>query len=236
MANAYDPSRPADLPPPARMLLERRQKVLGAPYRLFYRTPVEVARAEGVLLYDSDGNDYLDAYNNVPVVGHSNSRVTEAVTRQLATLNTHTRYLTEPVIRYAERLTALFPGPLSQVIFACTGSEAVDLALRVARHHTGSEGIIATRHAYHGTTSAAAEISPSLGPNNPIPPTVELIDAPDAGQVRTAISTLSARGIGFAGLIIDTVLSSDGLRLDADLAAAREAVHDAGGVFIADEV
>lgn len=245
MVNSYDPSLPADLAPSARDLLERRERVLGAPYRLFYRNPVEVVRADGVFLYDSEGNDYLDAYNNVPVVGHSNSAVTTAVTRQLGTLNTHTRYLTEPVVSYAERLTALFPDPLTQVVFACTGSEAVDLALRVARHSTGAEGIIATRHAYHGTTRAAAEISPSLGPNNPIPDSVVLVDAPDAvrakdtafaERIKTAIGTLRERGSGFAGMIIDGVLSSDGLQPSADLAAVHEVVHQAGGLFIADEV
>lgn len=245
MVNSYDPGRPAGLPPAAQDLLERRHRVLGAPYRLFYQHPVEVARADGVLLFDSAGEEYLDAYNNVPVVGHSNPRVTAAVTEQLARLNTHTRYLTEPVVSYAERLTALFPAPLSQAVFACTGSEAVDLALRLARHRTGARGIVATRHAYHGTTSAAAEISPSLGPNNPIPPAVELVDAPDAvraqdttlaERVSAAIATLRGRGQGFAGLIIDTSLSSDGLQPDAGLAAARDVVHQAGGVFIADEV
>jgi 4-aminobutyrate aminotransferase-like enzyme len=249
MVNSYDPSQPAGLSAAATDLLTRRERVLGAPYRLFYRHPVEVSRAEGVLLYDSDGNDYLDAYNNVPVVGHSNPRVQQAVSEQLGVLNTHTRYLTEPILGYAERLLGLFPEPLSQVIFACTGSEAVDLALRIARHATGAEGIIVTRHAYHGTTRAAAEISPSLGPNNPIPPTVALVDAPDAvrddqataarkfaGQIAEAISAFATQGIQFAGLIIDSVLSSDGLQPGAALATAIDVVHASGGLFIADEV
>jgi 4-aminobutyrate aminotransferase-like enzyme len=251
MANSYDPSSPAGLDQPAQALLERRQRVLGASYRLFYERPVRFVRGAGALLYDEDGADYLDAYNNVPVVGHSNPRVQAAVARQLGLLNTHTRYLTDDIVDYAEDLAALFPHPLDQIIFACTGSEAVDLALRVARHCTGAEGIVATSHAYHGTTTAAAAVSPSLGPNNPIPRSVVLVDAPDMirdrddgaidsfpERVGEAIRELGRRGIRFAGMIMDSVLSSDGLQLvppDA-LQAAAETVRAQGGLVIADEV
>ena len=169
MVNSFDPSRPADLGDAARDLLRRRDASMGAAYRLFYDRPLHLVRGEGAYLFDSEGNDYLDAYNNVPVVGHSNPRVRQAVSEQLGTLNTHTRYLTDQVVAYAERLTGLFPSPLDQAIFACTGSEAVDLALRVARAVTGRRGVIATRHAYHGTTTATAEVSPSLGSDNPHP-------------------------------------------------------------------
>lgn len=251
MANSYDPSvAAANIDGEASELIGRRSRVLGAPYRLFYQRPVHLVRGDGALLFDKAGNDYLDAYNNVPVVGHSNPRVLARVSEQLGTLNTHTRYLTDGIVEYAERLTALFPEPLSQAVFTCTGSESVDLALRVSRQVTGRRGIIATRHAYHGTTTAAAEISPALGPNNTIPETVELVEAPDTlretgdvaerftDRVRAAIAAMRARGIAPAALIIDSVLSSDGLQVDPAglLAPAAAVAREAGALVIADEV
>lgn len=252
MVNGFDASSASELAPAARELVDRRQRVLGSPYRLFYQDPVHAVRGSGAHLFDAEGADFLDAYNNVPAVGHSNARVQQAVSAQLGTLNTHTRYLTDGVIDYAERLTALFPDPLSQAIFACTGSEAVDLAVRIARSTTGGEGIIITRNAYHGTTTVAAQLSPSLGAGNRIPDSVALVDAPDSvrgdggrdateawvAQIVSAISGFADRGIPFAGMIVDSVLSSDGLRLEPHgfLAAAAETVRAAGGLYIADEV
>src|ERR1700757_4025540 len=123
MVNGYDGSGAADLPDSTRQLISRRDAALGGAYRLFYAQPVEFVRGEGVYLYDRDGNAYLDAYNNVPSVGHSHPHVTEAVTRQLATLNPHTRYLTEGVIGYAERLLATHDlGSPANAMFTCTGS------------------------------------------------------------------------------------------------------------------
>jgi 4-aminobutyrate aminotransferase-like enzyme len=251
MVNSFDPTASESLAPEDRALLERRQRVLGAPYRLFYREPVHLVRSEGVLLYDRNGLDYLDAYNNVPVVGHSNPRVQERVAQQLSVLNTHTRYLTDDVVDYAERLLALFPPHLEQVVFACTGSEAVDLALRIAGHTTGRTGIIATAHAYHGTTQAAAAVSPSLGTNNPIPDNVVLVEAPDtlrhdpattarefAARITRGIDELRRRGHQPAAAIVDSILSSDGLQTDPPgmLGPAAEVVRDAGALWIADEV
>ncbi len=251
MVNSFDPTSGTVMDPVQRDLLARRQVVLGAPYRLFYEKPVHFVRGEGVLLFDADGADYLDAYNNVPVVGHSNSRVQQAVTIQLGILNTHTRYLTDGVIDYAERLVSLFPAGLDQAIFACTGSEAVDLAVRIARQCTGGEGVIITSNAYHGTTSAAAELSPSLGPNNPIPPRVITIEPPRSASERTdvgdtgfaerveeAVTEFGRRGIRFAGMIIDSVMSSDGLRTDpmGGFSLGIDVVKRHGGIYIADEV
>ena len=251
MVNGFDPTRPAALGPVERNLIARRDASMGAAYRLFYERPLHLVRGEGVLLHDADGDDYLDAYNNVPVVGHANERVRRAVDRQLATLSTHTRYLTDEVVRYAERLTALFPAPLDQAVFVCTGSEAVDLALRVARTVTGRTGVVVTRHAYHGTTTAAAEISPSLGPHNPIPPHVALVDAPDSvrddpataadafgRRIDAAVAELEGRGVELAALVVDSVLSSDGLqthpRTVLEVAAERARAH--GALYLADEV
>lgn len=251
MVNSFDPSTADGLPARTRELVERRRRSLGAAYRLFYSNPVHFVRGQGVFLFDGEGRDYLDAYNNVPVVGHSNLAVYDAVSAQLLRLNTHTRYLTDEVVSYAERLLSLFPPYLDNVVFACTGSEAVDLALRVSRHVTGRRGVIATRHAYHGTTQVAAEVSPSLGAGNIIPDHIELVDAPDTlrepaedaaaafgERTRQAIARLRTRGYEPAALLLDSVLSSDGLHIDPAglLAPAADAIREAGGLFIADEV
>jgi len=251
MANAFDGSGFDHLDPDAQALLRRREAVLAPSYRLFYRHPVVAVRGSGVWLYDAEGNQYLDAYNNVPAVGHSHPHVQRLVNEQLGVLNTHTRYLTEPVVTYSERLLDLLPPELTKVVYTCTGSEAVDLALRIARYETGADGIICTSHAYHGTTTAAAAISPSLGPNNRIGPDVALVAAPDtqrddpagmaesfADRVRRTISDLRERGVGFAGMIVDSIMSSDGVHSDPQglLGPAARAVREAGGLWIADEV
>jgi 4-aminobutyrate aminotransferase-like enzyme len=250
MANAYA-GDDATLDPATRSLIRRREAVLSPSYRLFYRNPINLVRGDGVWLYDADGRRYLDAYNNVPVIGHSHPRVRHLVDQQLGVLNTHTRYLTEPVVDYSERLLALFPPELAKVVYTCTGSEAVDLALRMARYETGARGVICTSHAYHGTSAAAAEISPSLGPHNEIGPDVILVDAPDtfredpagaasrfAAKVTEAIDTLTRRGVGLAAMIVDSVMSSDGVQCDPEglLAPAAYTVQRAGGLWIADEV
>ncbi|SJM55312.1 aspartate aminotransferase family protein [Gulosibacter sp. 10] len=251
MANGFDPSAGAELDPAAAALLRRRDRVLGPSYRLFYREPVAIERGEGVRLLGADGREYLDAYNNVPAIGHSHPAVTAAVSAQLATLNTHTRYLTEPIIDYSERLLAKFPDPLDRVTYACTGSEAIDLAIRTARAATGRQGVIISEHAYHGTTVAAAGLSPSLGPNNPLGEHVVTVPSVDAARtppeeigprllasVEAAIRELEARGEGVAAVLFDSILSSDGVQPDPAgfLAPAADAVRRAGGLYLADEV
>ena len=151
------------LPADTQALMERRARVLGPAYRLFYETPLHPVRGEGVWLHDADGKRYLDAYNNVASVGHCHPHVVEAIARQASILNTHTRYLHEGVLDYAERLLATMPSELAHAMFTCTGSEANDLAMRIARSHTKADGLIITRFAYHGVTSAIAAASPSLG-------------------------------------------------------------------------
>jgi len=244
MVNGFDGSRAGDLPPAAQELIHRRERALGSAYRLFYDRPVSFVRGSGVHLYDADGNAYLDAYNNVPCVGHSHPHVTETVARQLATLNTHTRYLTEGVIGYAERLLATHDlAAPANAMFTCTGSEANDLALRIARHHTGGTGVIVTANAYHGVTAALAELSPSLGPNVPLGPHVRVVPAPTPGvnfttAVAWAISDLERHGVRLAAFLADSVFSSDGIFPDPAgfLAPIPEIVHAAGGLYIADEV
>ena len=251
MVNAFTAEDFARLSPEEQNLIERRQRVLGTAYRLFYERPLHIVKGEGVWLYDAGGNKYLDAYNNVASMGHCHPRVVEAITRQTGILNTHTRYLHESIIGYAEALTATFPAVLSQVMFACTGSEANDLAVRIARHVTGGTGIIVTSLAYHGLTSAVAEFSPSLGEFVHLGGHVRAVPAPDSYRtapaemaerfgrdVRAAIADLKRHGIKPALLIVDTIFSSDGVVADPKgfLKPAVDAIHEAGGLFIADEV
>lgn len=248
--NTYDPASAAVADPTIRGLIERRQRIFGAAVPLFYEDPVHITRAEGVWLYDHEGRAYLDAYNNVPSVGHCHPRVVNAVARQAAQLNTHTRYLSEVVYAYAERLLATFPEALSNLLFTSSGTESVDLALRMARYHTGGAGFIVTRFAYHGHSTAVAEITPAFGPGVPLGVHVRTVPAPPPGRsgedvsqsfaagIEQAIADLRRHGIRFAGAIFDSIFSSDGLYADPPgfLRAAAETVRRHGGVYIADEV
>jgi 4-aminobutyrate aminotransferase-like enzyme len=253
MINSFDPSRSNELPENEQALVARRQRLLGPAYRLFYEHPVHFVRGDGVWLYDAEGAAYLDAYNNVPSVGHCHPRVVEAIARQAGQLNTHTRYLHPGVLDYSEMLLATFPGELSQVMYACTGSEANDLAVRVARQFTGGTGFIVTRLAYHGVTDTIAAMSPSLGKHVVLGPHVRTVPAPisagpgpvgaDVGRafangVDAALEDMARQGIKPAALIVDTIFSSDGVFADPAgfLKEAVAAVRQAGGLFIADEV
>jgi 4-aminobutyrate aminotransferase-like enzyme len=234
-------------------MIERRHKLLGSAYKLFYDNPVHIVKGEGVWLFDADGRKYLDMYNNVPHVGHCHPQVVEALTKQIATLNTHTRYLHDNILDYAERLTAKFEEELDLAMFCCTGSEANELAMRIARTHTGGTGFIATSFAYHGNTLATFEITTSDFPEDerpdhiatvPVPDTYRgLYTGPDAGEkyaahVHEAIETLERRGVKPAAFIIDTIASSGGVVSPPPgyLSAIAKIVRDAGGLFIADEV
>ena len=251
MVNAFSREDFERLSEADRALIARREKVLGPAYRLFYEKPLHLVRGEGVFLYDAAGEKYLDAYNNVASLGHCHPRVVEAINAQTAVLNTHTRYLHEGIVDYAEALTATFPETLSQAMFTCTGSEANDLAVRIARFVTGGTGIIATDLAYHGLTSAVAEFSPSLGEAVTLGPHVRTVPAPDSYRhapdvmmekfgrdVQAAIDDLKRHGIKPAMLITDTIFSSDGIFSGPKgfLKPAVEAIHAAGGLFVADEV
>jgi 4-aminobutyrate aminotransferase-like enzyme len=234
-------------------MIERRHRLLGAAYKLFYDNPVHIVKGEGVWLFDADGRKYLDMYNNVPHVGHCHPHVVEALTKQIATLNTHTRYLHDNILDYAERLTGKFEDELDLAMFCCTGSEANELAMGIARTHTGGTGFIATSFAYHGNTLATFEITTSDIPEDerpdhiavvPVPDTYRgLYKGPDAGEkyaahVHEAIETLERRGVKLAAFIIDTIASSGGVVAPPPgyLAAVAGIIRDAGGLFIADEV
>ncbi len=225
-------------------VFQRRQRVLAATYRLFYEEPLHVVRGEGVWLYDAEGRRYLDCYNNVPVVGHCHPRVVESLARQAATLNTHTRYITDTPVELAERLLATLPRELTSVTFTCSGSESNDLAVRISKVATGGTGFIVTEGAYHGTTETLSRMSPvtgvATGPHvYTVPAPVGADNAAEfAHRVRECIGSMRRAGVKPAALLVDTIFGSDGVASHPAgfLEPAAAEIHAAGGLFIADEV
>ena len=225
MPNRYRPGE-ADLAPREADLIARRDGVLGASYRLQYRNPVHFVRGEGMWLFDPDGRAYLDFYNNVPSLGHCHPEVNAAMAEQAGRISANTRYLEPRLVEYAERLVATFPAELDRIVFTCTGSESNDLALRIARLVSGNEGVIVSAYAYHGTSAAAAEVSPNLGDAVKLSPSVRMVRLPGVAgvtpdkaaaffeaEVRGAIYDLQRRGIGVAALLVDSIFSSDGVHV-----------------------
>jgi 4-aminobutyrate aminotransferase-like enzyme/Ser/Thr protein kinase RdoA (MazF antagonist) len=226
-------------PVPTDELVRRRSSALGSALTgLTYRNPVHVVRGEGVWLFDADGRRYLDAYNNVPVVGHCHPRVTEAVVRQTRLLNTHSRYLYEPLVELAERLVATMPPQtgLDAVMLVNSGSEANDLAWRLATTATGHSGAIVTEFAYHGVTAAVADFSPEEWPHGFGPEHVETI-TPFGGMVE-AVERLDAGGHGLAATYLDCGFTSDGIWTPEphQVEEIARATREAGGLLVADEV
>ncbi|ENV47692.1 hypothetical protein P255_01844 [Acinetobacter brisouii CIP 110357] len=234
-----------------RKLTDKRSKILGDSYRLFYRNPVHLVRGEGQYLWDAAGNQYLDVYNNVASIGHCHPAVIEAVNAQMKMLNTHTRYLHENILDYTEELLKTVPSEVDRAMYMCTGSEANDLAIRIAREYSGGTGIIVSQEAYHGTSSLTSGCSPALGTGQALDATTRLVPAPDhyriqtedlgdwfAAQIQQQIDDMNAHGIKFAGFLADSIFSSDGVMPNpvGFLKKAVDVVHANGGIFIADEV
>jgi 4-aminobutyrate aminotransferase-like enzyme len=229
-------------------LIARRQKLLGPNVRLFYDDPVHIVSGKGVWLTDAEGRRYLDCYNNVPHVGHCHPHVVEAICKQAATLNTHTRYLHEGILDYVERLMATFKCDITSAIMVCTGSEANDIALRMAQAITGKTGIIATNHTYHGNTSAVSQLSTTKPPIGGFGKHIRHVTAPDsyrpigsdafAREVAAACDSLIENGCGVSGMIVCPTFVNEGFPelakgfLDQAIAVVRKA----GGVIISDEV
>ncbi len=236
-------------------LLQRRRDAMGPTYRLFYREPVHLVKGEGVWLLDADGKKYLDCYNNVASVGHCHPHVVSALSKQAATLNTHTRYLHESVVRYAERLSATLPGELSVCMFVCTGTEANDLAFRIARTVSGNQGAIVSDYSYHGNSIVVTELSTAEYPVSEQPDWLSTAEAPNgfrgsyrygepdlglkyAGKVDEAIANLRSRAHGTAMFMTCNIFDSNGA-LPAPEGYLRESyarVRAAGGLCVADEV
>ena len=234
-------------------LLARRERLLGAGAPLFYREPMNIVRGDGVWLFDADGKRYVDMYNNVPCVGHSHPRVVEAMHKQAGTLNVHSRYLHEGLLDYAERLTDLLADSLRSVVFTCTGTEANEVAMAMARIATGGRGIICTDAAYHGNSAEVSKLTragrgkdaeiraiPYPQCYRPLQDGVSPSELTELylEEVRAAIDGFEASGIGLAGMLVCPILANEGLPdiPDGFMPRAAEMVRDAGGLFIADEV
>ncbi len=235
-------------------MMARRARFLGPNVATFYDDPVHLVRGEGVWLWDADGRKYLDCYNNVAHVGHCHPKVVEAITRQAGMLNTHTRYLHDGILDYAERLTGRFGHDLSQIIMVCSGSEANDIALRMAQAVTGRTGFIATDNTYHGNTTAVAALSTRRPPIGGWPANIRRVPAPDslaplggslaaqpaafAANVAAAITDLEASGHGFAGLMLCPIFANEGLPEVGPgfLDETARVVKAAGGLMLCDEV
>lgn len=235
-------------------MIARRARLMGPNVPTFYADPVHIVLGEGVWLWDAAGRRYLDCYNNVPHVGHCHPRVVEAIARQAATLNTHTRYLHDLVLDYIARLTATLGHGLSQAIMVCTGSEANDIALRMAQAVTGKTGIIATDNTYHGNTAAVSVLSTRRPPIGGYPGHVRLVPAPDslrpvggslegqpqafAANVEAAIRALEDSGHGFSALMICPIFANEGIPavVPGFLDPTMEVVRRAGGLLLVDEV
>ncbi len=231
-------------------LAERRARLMGPNIPTFYRTPVHIVRGEGVWLWDVTGKKYLDCYNNVAHVGHCHPRVVQAMAAQAAVLNTHTRYHHELVLDYIERLVGTFGHGIGQAILTCTGSEANDIALRMAQAATGRTGIIATDATYHGNTMAVSQLSTRKPPIGGRWPHVRLVPAPDllarpdpegavfAGHVRSAMESLRAGGFGTSALLICPMFANEGLPMlpPGWLTQTEAALRAEGALIIADEV
>jgi len=236
-------------------LQRRRDLALGAGAELFYDEPLEIVRGEGVYLFDRDGRRFIDMYNNVPCVGHANPAVVEAMATQQATVNVHNRYLHEGIVAFAERLAGLHHDAIESVVFSCSGTEANEVAIQMARAVTGQRGIVCTDAAYHGNSElvgALTGVGTGLHPRHeihgfpypdlyrPIEPDLDAAALSDAclAHVAAAIERLKQQGPGLAALILCPIFANEGLpEFPEDfMAKATELVHREGGLVIADEV
>jgi len=236
-------------------LVARRKATLGPTYQNFYDEPLHLVRGSGTRLWDVNGRQYVDSYNNVVSVGHCHPHVVEALCKQAATLNTHTRYLHSTIVELGEMLIERMPGDIDTCIFTCTGSEANDLATQIARHVTGNQGMVVTEASYHGVTELTRRLSTDSYPPEDRPDWLAVIeppnlyrgpyrrDDPDAGQKYLAqaceeLDRLEQRGYRPAAVMIDLVWDSNGpLVAPPDyLHGLCAEVRKRGGLVIADEV
>ena len=234
-------------------MVARRDRLLGRHAELFYERPLNLVRGEGACVFDADGRQYIDMYNNIPVVGHCNPRVVNALARQAATLVTHSRYLDETILDYAERLLGVHADGIDRVVFTCTGTEANEVAMQMARIASGGRGFICTNAAYHGNSDLVGTLTdaPLRGragvrafrfPDlyRPLEPGLSESEVCEraVGEVRSAIDDLAAEGVPLAGMLLCSILANEGLPwIPAGfMEQAAAIVREAGGVVIFDEV
>lgn len=235
-------------------LMARRDRALGPAYKSFYRTAFQPVRGEGVWVFDAAGKRYLDAYNNVPHVGHCHPHVVEQATKQLARFNSNTRYPSDLIITYAERLKETLPAELDTIMFVCTGTEANELAWRIAKANSGGSGAIVTRSAFHGNSTIIGALDTSTIPAERLEPWVATVPAPEfpgqdndraapdaaayAADYKSALAGLDARGHRPAAFFACPVFASDGLFSvpQGFLDPALDVLRSAGALIVADEV
>lgn len=240
---------------PTESLVEARRRLLGKNLSVAYDEPLNIVRGSMQYLYDDEGRRYLDAYNNVAHVGHCHPQVVAAGQRQMELLNTNTRYLSDLILQYAERLLATLPEPLSVCFFVNSGSEANELAIRLARTHTKARDMIVLEHAYHGNTTTLIDLSPYKhdGPGGlGTPPWVHPVPLPDPYRnvygkddqqaaekyAQHVVDVCEERKAKLCGFICESLPSVAGqiVLLEGYLEKVYKAVRIAGGVCIADEV
>ena len=221
-------------------LVSERQRLLGRNLSIAYEKPLNIVRGSMQYLFDAEGRRYLDAYNNVAHVGHCHPKVVAAGRRQMELLNTNTRYLSELILEYAEKLTATLPGGLDVCYFVNSGSEANELAIRLARAHTKAREMIVLDHAYHGNTTTLIDLSPYKhnGPGGEgAPAWVHTVPLPASELDAAEVVSLVAK-VELCGFIAESLPSVAGQIVlpEGYLQRVYEAVRGAGGVCIADEV
>jgi 4-aminobutyrate aminotransferase-like enzyme len=221
--------------------LEARRRLLGRNLSIAYDNPLKIVRGSMQYLYDDQGRQYLDAYNNVAHVGHCHPKVVEAGLRQMQTLNTNTRYLHDTILIYAERLTSTLPEPLRVCYFVNSGSEANELAVRLARAHTKARDMIVLDYAYHGNTTTLIDLSPYKhdGPGGNGPPSwVHKVPLPDSARDAANVADAIKNTERLCGFIAESLPSVAGQIVlpHAFLNEVYDLVRAAGGVCIADEV
>ncbi|MCO6510026.1 MAG: aminotransferase class III-fold pyridoxal phosphate-dependent enzyme [Aridibacter famidurans] len=229
--------------------LKRRHANTSRALSLQFEEPIQMESAAFQYMFDSEGNTYLDCYNNIPHVGHCHPAVADTLSFMSMTLNTNTRYLTNQFDIYSSQLLELFPESLSKVFFVNSGSAATDLALRLARAHTGAEKVIVAEHGYHGNTSAGIAIShykyagkggpgkPEFVIEAPIPNVLREGDA-DRDFFRELVARVEGNGPDVAAFIAEPIVGCGGQvpLPDGFLLKVYEYVRSLGGVCISDEV
>ena len=229
----------------------RRNKILGAGSPLFYSKPLHLVRGEGVSLFDAEGRRYTDMYNNVASVGHCHPHVVEAISRQVATLNVHSRYLHEGIVEYAERLMGRHHDGIECAILTCSGTEANEVALLMARQATNGRGIICTNAAYHGNSAAVRALTRLSTEVVSKTADVRAVSFPDTyrfvgddpcsyylEELDQTIQSFRRDNVPFAGMLVCSIFANEGLpNVPKEyLSKAAEIVHAAGGLLICDEV
>ena len=231
-------------------LLERRKLSMGfSP--LFYKEPIHLVKGEGIWLYDDSNNKYMDCYNNVPCVGHCHPHVIESLSKQAGQLNTHSRYISKVVVDYSERLMNLHTNPLSVLQMGCSGTEAIEIAIKMARLATGGKGIICSNATYHGNSHETIRMT--IGPFEPdfkrVPfpekfrPLKEGLSENELcdlylEEIKRAINEFSEANIPLAGMLFCSIFANEGLPSipEGFLPKAAKLIRDAGGLVILDEV